>query len=86
MLLEPYSTITTVRNNIAFLDRFVGDGWTVAGFCRTLPYTGTPLKHQLEAEGRLLGTAFEPDYNFLDPRLDLFYDWMLLTFPRAKLR
>jgi radical SAM superfamily enzyme YgiQ (UPF0313 family) len=80
MLLEPYSTITTVRNNIAFLDRFVGDGWTVAGFCRTLPYAGTPLKRQLEAEGRLLGNAFEPDYNFLDPKLDLFYDWMLLTF------
>ena len=80
MLLEPYSTIAIVRNNIAFLDRFVGDGWTVAGFCRTLPYAGTPLKRQLEAEGRLLGTPFEPDYNFLDPKLDLFYDWMLLTF------
>ncbi len=80
MLLEPYSTIATVRSNIAFLERFVGDGWTVAGFCRTLPYAGTPLKRQLEAEGRLLGNAFEPDYNFLDPKLDLFYDWMLLTF------
>jgi anaerobic magnesium-protoporphyrin IX monomethyl ester cyclase len=80
MLLEPYSTIETVRNNITFLDRYVGDGWTVAGFCRTLPYAGTPLKSRLEAEGRMLGTAFEPDYNFLDPKLDLFYDWMLLTF------
>jgi len=80
MLLEPYSTFDTVRNNIAFLDRFVGDGATVAGFCRTLPYAGTPLKRQLEKEGRLLGTPFEPDYGFLDPKLDLFYDWMLLTF------
>jgi hypothetical protein len=52
----------------------------VANFCRTLPYAGTPLKRQLEAEGRLKGTAFEPDYDFLDPRLDRFYDWMLLTF------
>jgi hypothetical protein len=80
MLLEPYSTIEIVRNNIAFLDRYVGDGWTVAGFCRTLPYAGTPLKRQLEAEGRMLGTPFEPDYNFLDPKLDRFYDWMLVTF------
>ena len=80
MLLEPYSTIAIVRNNIAFLDRYVGDGWTVAGFCRTLPYAGTPLKTQLETEGRMLGTPFEPDYNFLDSRLDRFYDWMLLTF------
>jgi anaerobic magnesium-protoporphyrin IX monomethyl ester cyclase len=80
MLLEPYSTIEIVRNNVAFLDRYVGDGWTVAGFCRTLPYAGTPLKAQLETEGRMLGTPFEPDYNFLDPKLDRFYDWMLLTF------
>jgi len=80
MLLEPYSTVQSVRNNIAFLDRFVGDGYAVASFCRTLPYAGTPLKRQLEAEGRLLGTPFEPDYAFLDPRLDLFYDWLLLTF------
>lgn len=80
MLLEPYATIINVRNNVDFLERFVGDGWTVATFCRTLPYAGTPLKEQLLAEGRLLGTPFEPDYHFLDPRLDHFYDWMLLTF------
>lgn len=80
MLLEPYSRFHNVRNNIEFLERFVGDGWTVATFCRTLPYAGTPLKARLQAEGRLLGTDFEPDYNFLDPRLDVFYDWMLGTF------
>ncbi|MFN2504686.1 MAG: radical SAM protein [Acidimicrobiales bacterium] len=80
MLLEPYSEIRNVRNNIEFLERFVGDGWTVATFCRTLPYAGTPLKRQLEAEGRLLGNEFEPDYNFLDPRLDLYYEWMLQAF------
>lgn len=80
MLLDPYSTFDMVRNNIAFLETFVGDGWAVASFCRMLPYAGTPLKAKLEREGRLLGTAFEPDYRFLDPKLDLFYDWMLETF------
>ncbi|HWF78581.1 MAG TPA: radical SAM protein [Caulobacteraceae bacterium] len=80
MLLEPYSTMATVRSNIDFLRQFVGDGWSVAGFCRTLPYAGTALKRQLESEGRLMGSPFEPDYTFLDPKLDVFYDWMLLTF------
>jgi radical SAM superfamily enzyme YgiQ (UPF0313 family) len=80
MLLEPYSTIESTLANIEFLDAFVGDGWSAANFCRTLPYAGTPLKAQLEAEGRLKGTPFEPDYDFLDPRLDRFYDWMLATF------
>lgn len=80
MLLDPYSTIDMVRNNIDFLAEFVGDGWAVASFCRMLPYAGAPVKAKLESEGRLLGTAFEPDYRFLDPKLDLFYDWMLETF------
>ena len=80
MLLDPYSTFQMVRNNIDFLETFVGDGWAVASFCRMLPYAGTPLKAKLESENRLLGTPFEPDYRFLDPKLDLFYDWMLETF------
>lgn len=80
MLMDPFSTFDSVRNNIAFLKEFVGDGWSVAPFCRMLPYAGTPIKRELEAQGRLLGTAFEPDYRFLDPKLDLFYDWLLATF------
>lgn len=80
MMLEPYTTFEIVKHNIDFLEEFVGDGWSVACFCRMLPYAGTPVKAKLEAEGRLLGTPFEPDYNFLDPKLDLFYDWILETF------
>jgi len=80
MMLEPYSTFRSIRQNVAFLEEFIGDGWSVAPFCRMLPYAGTPIKRKLEAEGRLLGTLFEPDYKFLDPKLDLFYDWMIATF------
>jgi len=80
MLLQPYSTLARVRNNLTFLDRFVGDGYAVAGFCRMLPYAGTPIEERLKTEGRLAGTPFQPDYRFLDPKLDLFYDWMIETF------
>lgn len=80
MLLDPSSTFESIRNNIEFLEQFVGDGWSVAPFCRMLPYAGTPLRRQLESQGRLLGNSFEPDYKFLDPKLDIFYDWMLATF------
>lgn len=82
MLMEPYSTFESIRNSIEFLEEFIGDGWSVAPFCRMLPYAGTPIKRRLEEEGRLLGTPFEPDYNFLDPKLDLFYDWVVKTFYR----
>jgi anaerobic magnesium-protoporphyrin IX monomethyl ester cyclase len=80
MLVDPYSTFRSILQNVDFLEAFIGDGWTVAPFCRMLPYAGTPIKRKLEAEGRLLGTQFEPDYKFLDPKLDLFYDWMVKTF------
>ncbi len=80
MLVEPYSTFRSIRQNVDFLQAFIGDGWTVAPFCRMLPYAGTPIKRRLEAEGRLLGTPFEPDYKFLEPKLDHFYDWMVRTF------
>ncbi len=80
MLLEPRSDMRITRSNVDFLDRFVGDGWTVASFCRMLPYSGTPVERKLLQEGRLKGSAFEPDYSFLDPRLDLLYAWVLQTF------
>ena len=80
MMMDPWSTFDSIRNNIAFLQEFVGDGWSVAPFCRMLPYAGTPVRRQLEADGRLLGSPFDPDYKFLDPKLDIFYDWLLGTF------
>lgn len=82
MLLEPYSTFDSIEANIDFLDELAGDGWTVSTFCRTLPYAGTAIERRLAAEGRLLGTPFDPDYRFLDPRIDVFYDWLLQTFHR----
>lgn len=82
MLMDPSSTFRSIRSNIDFLESFVGDGWSVATFCRMLPYAGTPVEAQLAAEGRLRGSDFQPDYSFLDPRLDAFYDWMIQTFHR----
>jgi anaerobic magnesium-protoporphyrin IX monomethyl ester cyclase len=80
MLLDPYATFRSIRQNVDFLEAFIGDGWAVAPFCRMLPYAGTPIERRLRAEGRLLGTQFEPDYKFLDPKLDLFYEWMIHAF------
>lgn len=80
MLLDPYSTFRSIRQNISFLEEFIGDGWAVAPFCRMLPYAGTPIERRLQAEGRLLGTQFDPDYKFLERKLDIFYDWMIRAF------
>lgn len=80
MLLEPWSTLATVRNNLAFLAAFAGDGASPVAFCRTLPYAGTALATRLAAEGRLRADDPETAYRFLDPRLDVFYVWLVATF------
>lgn len=80
MLLEPWSTVGTVRNNLRFLREFCAGGASVAGFCRTLPYVGTPMEARLREEGRLSGPALEADYRFLDPRLDALWDFSLVAY------
>lgn len=80
MLLEPWSTVESVRNNIRFLRDFVGDGVAPATFCRMLPYVGTACETKLREEGRLKTTNLQADYDFLDPRLDAFYAWMVEAF------
>ena len=77
MLLNPWSTFRSVRKNLAFLRDFVGDGASAAGFCRMLPYAGTPAAARVASEGRLIEDGFDVDYRFLHPRLDVFYDWTL---------
>ena len=88
MLLDPYSTFTSVRNNINFLKGFVGDGWSIACFCRMLPYAGTPIKTRLETEGRLLGTLSSPITNFSTPNSTCFMTgcWMLFTSVTSAIR
>jgi radical SAM superfamily enzyme YgiQ (UPF0313 family) len=72
MLFDPDSTIETVQKNIDFLRQVTGDGTCPVNFCKMLPYAGTPIEKRLQKEGRLKGTLSQPDYDFLDPRLDWY--------------
>lgn len=80
MILEPDSTMDTVRKNIEFLGRVGGDGGSLVNFCKMAPYAGTPIARRLAAEGRLLGTPDAPDYCFNDPRLDYLQLFLAQTF------
>jgi radical SAM family protein len=77
MLLDPSSTFESVRANLQFLRKIVGDGSAAAGFGRMVPYDGTPIKEELERTGRLRGDVSRPDYDFLDSRLNDFYNGIL---------
>ncbi|HMG72228.1 MAG TPA: radical SAM protein [Pyrinomonadaceae bacterium] len=73
MLLDPSSTFETVRENLNFLRIILADGCLPVTFCRMVPYDGTPIKDELVRTGRLRGGVCDPDYDFLDPRLEEFY-------------
>jgi anaerobic magnesium-protoporphyrin IX monomethyl ester cyclase len=79
MLFDPSSTFESVAENVSFLRTIVGDGSAGAVFCRMLPYDGTPIKDDLARAGRLRGDVCNPSYNFLDPRLDAFYEELART-------
>jgi anaerobic magnesium-protoporphyrin IX monomethyl ester cyclase len=73
MLFDPSSDFESVRENIGFLRKIVGDGSAPALFSRMLPYGGTPIRDRLAREGRLRGDLTRPDYDFLDLRLNEYH-------------
>lgn len=72
MLFDPDSTVETVAQNISFLREIAADGSCSLPFNKMLPYAGTPIETRLKKEGRLKGTLSNPDYDFLDPRLNFY--------------
>jgi len=42
-------------------------------FCKMFPYAGMPIEEDLAATGRLMGNVVQPDYRFLDSRLNTFH-------------
>jgi anaerobic magnesium-protoporphyrin IX monomethyl ester cyclase len=83
MLLDPSSTFESVRANVEFLRKIIGDGSAAAGFGRMVPYDGTPIKEELAQAGRLRGDVCKPDYDFLDPRLTDFYNELIHVVDRT---
>jgi radical SAM superfamily enzyme YgiQ (UPF0313 family) len=73
MLFDPSSSFESVRENLRFLRKMVGDGQAAATFARMLPYGGTPIRDTLRKEGRLRGDLTHLDYDFLDRRLNEYH-------------
>lgn len=86
MLFDPSSTVDTVAQNIHFLREMMSDGKAPVNFCKMLPYAGTPIEAQLQHEGRLRGTVSQPDYSFLDPRLDLYSHFVHQAFQKRNFK
>ena len=80
MLFDPSSDFQSVRENINFMRKICGDGSTPATFCKMIPYAATDIESSLIKEGRLKGSIVTPNYDFYEPQLNSFCDFLHKTF------
>jgi anaerobic magnesium-protoporphyrin IX monomethyl ester cyclase len=73
MMFDPSTTFDSIRSNLAFLRHLHADGRGGVGFCRMLPYGGTPIRDALRVAGRLRGDVQHPDYTFTDERVNQYH-------------
>ncbi|MBU0493028.1 MAG: cobalamin-dependent protein [Chloroflexi bacterium] len=82
LMFDPNSTVDDIRANIDYLWAMGGEGQAPIIFARMEVYAGTPILHTLAEQGRLIGNYLAWDYEIPDPRVELLYRLMVLTFRR----
>lgn len=70
LIFDPEATLAGVAANLDFMADFADTPWN---FCRAEVYAGTPLRHTLAAEGRLVGDYLGWNYEMRDPRVELLF-------------
>lgn len=76
MLFDPSSTFESIRTNIRFLKKICGDGSSPVVLGKTVPLAETDIERRLANEGRLKGSIINPDYDFLDLRLNGYCEFL----------
>ncbi|MDP4222344.1 MAG: hypothetical protein Q8868_03435, partial [Bacteroidota bacterium] len=76
MLFQPSSTISSVNDNLEFLSKICGDGYTPVSFLKLRPYFDTQVEKELRKAGRLKGKPGYLDYDFFDNRLNYYYQFV----------
>jgi radical SAM superfamily enzyme YgiQ (UPF0313 family) len=70
LIFDPEATLDGVEANLDFMEEMADRPWN---FCRAEVYAGTPLRHVLEAQGRLRGDYFAWGYEMRAPRVELLF-------------
>lgn len=80
MLLDPDSTLESIKQNVDFLEKLCEEGKVAVHFTKVFPYAGTMIEKRLKEERRIKGTTAYPDYGYNDPRIDLMEIFFSKTF------
>jgi len=80
MLFQPSSTFGSINKNMDFLRQICGDGTTPVTFLKLSPFFDTRVEKELTKAGRLKGNPGFYDYDFLNPSLDLYFNFIQDSF------
>jgi radical SAM superfamily enzyme YgiQ (UPF0313 family) len=80
MLFQPASTFRSINDNLDFLRKLCGDGYTPVTFLKLKPYFDTRIEKEIRKEGRLKGKPGFYDYDFLNNSLNHYYVFIRDSF------
>jgi hypothetical protein len=80
MLFQPSSDFDSVIRNIDFLENLCHDGSVPLKFLKIRPYFETKIEKDLLREGKLKGKPGFRDYDFDDPALNSYYEFLEVLF------
>jgi radical SAM superfamily enzyme YgiQ (UPF0313 family) len=80
MLFDPSTTKATIRRNLLFLAKIIGDGTSPIGFGKMRPYAETRIEADLRKQGRLIERKGFEDYDFLDQDVNDIYALVTTSF------
>jgi radical SAM superfamily enzyme YgiQ (UPF0313 family) len=80
LLFQPYSTFTSLNENLDFLRQLCGDGYTPVTFLKLMPYYETRIEKELLTKGRLKVLRGARDYDFSESSLNHYYDFITDIF------
>jgi anaerobic magnesium-protoporphyrin IX monomethyl ester cyclase len=80
LLFQPNTTFRSVEENLVFLKKICGDGYTPATFLKLMPYYNTGTEKELYKEGRIKGKPGFFDYDFLEDSMNDYYRFIIFSF------
>lgn len=80
MLFHPDTTFVTLKENLDFLKKITGDGYSPITLIKTMPYYESRIEKELIKEGRIKGRPGYHDYDFLEDSMNNYYKFIVNCF------
>lgn len=80
MLFQPYSTFSSITDNLNFLRQILSDGYAPVTFLKMMPYYETQIEKELIKEGRLKISNGTRDYDFRETWMNEYYKFTCTSF------